>query len=158
MKCTVSSLVKKNRLLVIFHGPTFYQLFSQIFELLKADEQWKEGWRDAFFYCQWAHVCMFHIWRLQSSEMKQSTFSLSLSTSFSYHATRDRSTFMKKGFYFFYFFFSALLTLNMIQTQLKWLMGYNPHSFRGCMTLVLWGSLLYTVHVYLWESFNCIVL
>lgn len=107
----------------------------------------KDGWRAAFFYCPWAHECMFHIWRLQSSEMKQSTFSLS--TSFSYCATRDRSTFMKWGFF--------QLFSHWIWFQHSWLMGNNPQSFHGSMTFVFWGSLLY-ICVYLGKSFNCVVL
>ncbi len=137
LKCVVSSLVEKKRLLVIFHSyllSAFFSLKSLNYWRLMSSEKMVE---EMLCYCLWVHECMFHIWRLQSSEMKQSTFILSLPL---FHIVPQGTEVLLWILLFF-----LALTLNMIPTQLKWLMGNNPHSFCGCMTLVFWGLLPYNM-------------
>lgn len=106
----------------------------------------KDGWRDFIFlfFCLRAHKCMFHIWRLQSTEMKQSAFSLYLFFILCHKG--------QKYCYDIFFFFSALLTLNMIWTQLKWLMGNNP-VFPWLCGIRLLGFI--TICVFVWVILLC---
>lgn len=76
----------------IFRG-TFQQLLLQIFELLKADDQCTDKMVEEMFSFLPVGTQM-HVSHMEAAVHRNETIHI-LSTSFSYCATRDRSTLMK---------------------------------------------------------------